>query len=93
MRLVELRQIALARRKDEGGLACVFACECLLVRLHRTVEGIELRVLAKALGIDSRGRSISLGADDLRLLLPFGDYLACLLIACGAHAGKDGIAR
>src|SRR5688572_13335198 len=55
------------------------------IRLHRAIEAVELRVLAKALGIDPCGLGVGLGANDLGPLGALGADRACLLLAVGLH--------
>src|SRR6266852_2909420 len=79
-RLEELEELAV-RRQDE---ARARAGERLTVGLQRAPERVVLRIPAIGVGVDLDGVAVAVAAQDLRLLLRFGEDLDALPIGVGA---------
>src|SRR5262245_27980637 len=81
---LELPQVIVARRKQDGGRALAVG-KSIVVALHGPIEIVECRVLAEACSIGFRRVRLGLSADDLRLLRTLRTDCGGLLIACGLH--------
>src|SRR5882757_1262660 len=80
-RIVEVTEEVGVRLEHQPGIV---ALECVLVSLHRAVEGEEIRVLVEGVGENLVSGRVALAADLLGLRCRFGDQHGHLTVGPGA---------
>src|SRR6478735_4104258 len=88
----ELTQVCIVRRKDDRSLPRA-GLESPAIALHRSIEIVEIGILAIGGRIDSRGLGLCSGAQNLRVPRTTRANRRRLLLAVRLHPGVSSFQR